>query len=455
MPPDDDGGDDSDGDNSSHTSFYSSSSSTYSESRSRRRGRSRDSIVIPYGRIAPTIDAKLKQEDLPTWDGNPNTAIEYFWKVQQQATLGGYIPSVLGYWLWLKLKEGSDVQNWFATLPFEEQSRMRGHWVDYLKGIKEGYLGRNWQFDIGEAYKAQYFRQPGHERELPKSFISRRIMYTRMLAKSDDGGPLEVHLVMARAPLAWRTILVLENIKSSSMLYTKAAEHEASLLDISRNCAQATNVITSDNLVSTLRKMGYTLDRAKFNNFPQNRRANLMFAEEEESLPVEDSKESFTARASTQEAPSNEDEILAKVFQVLKKRQRPPPPGGYMFPKNDHVTTKMGRLPPSPCKCCGSSNHWDKECPDYAVCQERLAKSSFNNEVEHKPEDEYYQSAYGILLSQRVASLQVDRTKLENPEKDFQSAVCSSMSDQSCHRRKTGIPPKRTTVSMVEIEDEA
>ena len=188
------------------------------------------------------------------------------------------------------------------------------------------------------------------------------------------------------------------------MLYTKAAEHEASLLDISRNRTQATNVITSENLVSTLRKMGYTLDRAKFNNFPPNRRANLTFAEEEESLPMEDSKESFTARISTQEASSNEDEILAEVFQVLKKRQCPPPAGGYMFPKNDHVTTKMGQLPPSPCKCCGSSNHWDKECPDYAVCQERSAKSSYNNEVEHKPEDEYYQSAYGIL--------QVDSTTL-------------------------------------------
>jgi len=69
--------------------------------------------------------------------------------------LGRYIPSALGYWLWLKLREGSDVQNWFATLSFPEQSRMRGHWVDYLKDIKEKYLGHNWQFDIGEAYKQQ------------------------------------------------------------------------------------------------------------------------------------------------------------------------------------------------------------------------------------------------------------------------------------------------------------
>lgn len=227
-------------------------------------------MVILYGHIAPTIDSKLKQEDLLTWDGNPNTAIEYFWKVQQQASLGGYILSALGYWLWLKLKEGSDVQNWFTTLSSEEQSRMRGHWVDYLKGIKEAYLGCNWQFDIGEAYKAQYFWQPGHKTELPKSFIARHIMYTRMLAKSDDRGPLEVHLVMARAPLAWRTILILENIKSSSMLYTKAAEHKASLLELSKNCSQLTNVITSENLVSTLRRMCYTLERTKFHNFPQN-----------------------------------------------------------------------------------------------------------------------------------------------------------------------------------------
>jgi hypothetical protein len=94
VAPDDDGMDGSD-DGSSDTSYYSSSASTYSRSGRRRRKRSRDSVVIPYGHIAPTIEPKLKQEDLPTWDSNPTTAIEYFWKVQQQAMLGGYIPSAL------------------------------------------------------------------------------------------------------------------------------------------------------------------------------------------------------------------------------------------------------------------------------------------------------------------------------------------------------------------------
>jgi len=177
--PDGSNGNSGGGGDSSPSSSRSSSSRDSRHSRHQHCSRSTSvSVDIPYGRIAPTINSKLKQEDLPTWDGNPNTVIEYFWKVQQQASLGGYIPSALGYWLWLKLKEGSDIQTWFATLSFAEQSKMRGHWVNYLKGIKENYLGHNWQFDIGEAYRQQYFRQPGHEKELPKTFITRRIMYT-------------------------------------------------------------------------------------------------------------------------------------------------------------------------------------------------------------------------------------------------------------------------------------
>ena len=300
---------------------------------------------------------------------------------------------------------------------------MRGHWVDYLKGIKEGYLGRNWQFDIGEEYNAQTFREPGHENELPKTFIARRIMYTRMLVKSDNGGPLEVHLVMSRAPLAWRTVLVLENIKTTLLLYMKAVEHQDTLLNISRNKPSTT--ITSENLVATLRRMGYTLQKPSFcHTFPSDRRAHLTMGELE--TPPDSSsaepKESYISAAETPEHSFDrtEDQILAEVYQVMKRRQRAPPPGGYMFGKNDHVTTKMGRLPPSPCKCCGSANHWDKECPDWAVYQERTAKSSYSNELGSDEVNEPYQSAYGILLSQRVAAMQVDESKITQ---GFETAV--------------------------------
>jgi len=245
------GGSSDNSDTNSLWKSYSSSSSSSTSSQSRRlRTRPEDDVIIPYETIPPTIKSELKPEDLPSWDGDHKMAIAYFWKVQERATLGGYIPQALGYWLWLKLKEGLDVQGWFSILLSHEQAKMHGHWVDYLRGIKEGYLGRQWQFDIGEEYKSQYFCQPGHENELPKTVIACRIMYTRMLAKLDNRGPLEVHLVMARAPLAWRMVLVLGHIKSTSTLYTKALEHQESLLTILRTKPSMT--IMTENLVTTL-----------------------------------------------------------------------------------------------------------------------------------------------------------------------------------------------------------
>ena len=117
--------------------------------------------------------------------------------------------------------------------------------------------------------------------------------------------------------------------------------------------------------------------------------------------------------------------MLREVYQVMQKRQRAPPPGGYMFSRNDHVTTKMGKLPPSPCHACGSSNHWDKECPDWEVYRAQVASTkrtarNIEKEPETEESDKLYQSAYSILLSQRLASTQIDLDRLSS---DFESAV--------------------------------
>jgi len=50
-----------------------------SDEESNQKGRA----IIPYGKIKPTIKAEIKQEQLPRWDGNPNTAVKYFLQIQQ------------------------------------------------------------------------------------------------------------------------------------------------------------------------------------------------------------------------------------------------------------------------------------------------------------------------------------------------------------------------------------
>jgi len=133
---------------------------------------------IPYGNLVATIRNELKQDQLPVWDSNKDTTIEYFWKIQQLAALEGDIPITLGYWLWKSLKENSRIWMWFTTFPFSEQSKMRTHYLHYLKGIKDNYLGQTWQINMNRKYEGQSFWQEGFERESPLAFIVRRIMHT-------------------------------------------------------------------------------------------------------------------------------------------------------------------------------------------------------------------------------------------------------------------------------------
>ena len=128
-----------------------------------------------------------------------------------------------------------------------------------------------------------------------------------------------------------------------------------------------------------------------------------------------------------------------------------------MFSRNDHITTKMGKLPPSPCHACGSDNHWDKECPDWEVYRARLsAKQKDAHSVEKNTDEgnKLYQSAYGILLSQRVAASQIDFNRVQS---DFDSAVhkeeaCAFIAGKIRCGHKTG---ERRKVTVEEIEDES
>ena len=260
----------------------------------------------PYGNMPASIKTELKVEQLPEWDGNHWTAIDYFWQIQQLAYLGGWLPEALGYWLWFRLKEGSAVRRWFVTLPVTHQSFMRSHYLRFLKGIKDGFLSHRWQLKMNNYYNSQTFRERGHERELPSEFIIRRIIYTRMLLTVDAGGPLEVFYIMRKAPVSWGPILLLSSIKDSSELYSRVTKHEEALLEAYR-VAKGGYTPSIDNIVTQLRHMGYVQER-----HPQPRRANAVeYAVSPESLPADN------MTPTSLEDLNSGQHILHEAYQVL------------------------------------------------------------------------------------------------------------------------------------------
>lgn len=329
---------------------------------------------------------------------------------------------------------------------------MRSHYIHYLKGIKELFLGKKWQMQMNVAFESQAFRQTGHEREAPSTFIARRIMYTCMLVAVEEGSPVEVFIIMQKAPISWGPIIVLETVKNTSMLYSRVTEHEAALSLAAKQ--ETSNVLTAENVVPVLRRMGYYLDRQRGTI---DRRAHLGVTPQGESKWVPEKRAYISELDDKNPDSTDPQDILKEAYQALGVRQRPPPKGGYPYPKNDQVTTKMGRLPPSPCKTCGSKNHWDKECPDWAISQARQERSAFSNETtEEGAEMEImYQSAFSALVSERLASEQVHLDKLN--DQDFESAVLLTLSSQGAERKTSEGCMQMTTprVTVEEVEDES
>lgn len=120
----------------------------------------------------------------------------------------------------------------------------------------------------------------------------------------------------------------------------------------------------------------------------------------------------------------------------------------------------MGKLPPSPCKCCGSANHWDKECPDWNTYLERARRSVNSAEAWQDDEsDKAYATAYSILLNERLSSQMIIQPELDDSaaRQGFKWAL--SFSQPSAEKTsKTSAAEvcnasRRTTIEEVDDDD--
>ena len=115
----------------------------------------------------------------------------------------------------------------------------------------------------------------------------------------------------------------------------------------------------------------------------------------------------------------------------------------------------MGRLPPSSCKVYGSANHWDKECPDWAIYKAKQLKSAYRIKVEEDQDlESYYSSIYSVLVTKQLA-LENGQLK-ESEQLDFETAVLENASNFHSQERKTSEPEtpwRQKTVLLEEVAD--
>ncbi|KZP21110.1 hypothetical protein FIBSPDRAFT_741208, partial [Athelia psychrophila] len=342
----------------------------------------------------PSIKTELKPEQLPTWDGQYDSAIQYFYEIQEFAALGGNIPQKMGFWLWKQFEKNSPVADWYAGLTSDLKAHMRAHYSNFIDTIQRYYLGSEWKQYIQLKYENQRFRQSGREKETPHQFIMRRILYTRMLLQVPPDSPAEVYYICAKNPVSWASLLNRDNIPDTAALQLRTRELHEALVD-SWGKANGGKAVTQDNLVSMLQRAGITVTSTKPTYRPYRQSQKQEPSTTATAYLVEAADENPEDEV---EALPNDDSIVHQAYATMQRQPPPSRRGPFPFDKCDHVHTTLGKRPAWPCRACGSSNHWDKECPMWDRFQAKVKKAMWVEKDDPNEDRTVYTQVYVALL---------------------------------------------------------
>ncbi|GJE91113.1 hypothetical protein PsYK624_072620 [Phanerochaete sordida] len=368
--------------------------------------------------LQPRIDLRLKLDDLPAWGGDFGTAIDYLVQVEGLAALGGHLPRQLGLALAMRFVPGSEVAKWFTTLPYWEKEAMRADYAEFLRRIRDNYLGPDWAFEQLQEYAEIKFRQSGEERETPCAFAHRRVICSRILnmVPTDDQGRIdgaaEVKEALRVFPIPWKTRLDPLNLKSSAELQLVLRRLSDSLVfefESYRKSRSDANRIHVRDLLPALDALQVSIP-----NDPRKKRSFRSFGSSKAASGSRESASHRVARvAEVKGDPASlsseeEDGQFAAAFAVIKSSQRRPSNSRYAFSKRDDFKSPL-RRPPVPCKACGSHKHWDAECPMAGAHRTlKEVKEVHALDTERPPEQaSLYDSMYESISRKYTASAYV------------------------------------------------
>lgn len=412
-------------------------------------------LPAPYGNHTPTIKTDLKLSDLPKWDGDFDTAIAYFHKISELASMGGDLPVALGFWLGQTLEKDSPVEEWYMALSPKWKTYMRAHYLNYVETIKYYFLGRPWQQKMQFELETQRFRQTGHEKETPHHYFIRRIRFVRMFLQVPPDSSDEVYHVTMNMPIGWNQHLTPATISDTTTLQLRARELQDALINSA--VSTAANLVTADNILAVLQKAGYQKGNGG-QGYTKSPSASSSYRRYNPRVPkvTAHAVEGTEPEEEELENTHNDPSIAHQAFAVMKRGEPPPSRRGpFPFDKQDQVHTSIGRLPAWPCRACGSANHWDRECPMWDRFQSKVKSAKWVEAGDPEEDGQLYTQVYQTFLAQIEDStcvLSEEREDADQPLAEKEAALNQASSVVSEGNTPTIL--RKSSVEDVEDEDQ-
>ncbi|KAJ3804522.1 hypothetical protein F5876DRAFT_53274 [Lentinula aff. lateritia] len=173
---------------------------------------------------------RLKQDTVPTWDGDTNTIVRWIKRVNDLAKksrkLCKQLGSIVPRWL-----EGS-AQYWYYSLPLSHRDHLETDWELLRDEIAAYYMNRRWMETMRRKANRASYREAGHPRETPSEYYIRKSELLTTVYELVDSEIISE--IMEGAPANWSTILSTKDYDTVLDFQTAIKFYEDTLLELER-----------------------------------------------------------------------------------------------------------------------------------------------------------------------------------------------------------------------------
>jgi hypothetical protein len=354
------------------------------------------------------LNAKVNIKDLLKWGGDYHGAVDWAFDIQRYVDMSELVAENLGYYLPGTLEKKSSAQRFYDMMPSDWKRFMTSSYLRFVWAFKEMFLTERWVVEMTHYADRQMYRQRGHESEDPLAYLGRRLRYIRVLGLADEGSPREITELLRTAPPAWKSILDMSSI--TAILKTAAYQFDQ-LDELARVGQRSSGAMSDGDLIRKLTGSGFLRDgstsgaRRPFVPRVQGSRGARLAITDGDGADGDASHAYITELEEQQDAleypddgrqdeviqsDSNHDDAVGQAYVNVRKNSGSQSNSKYPFPKRDEVRTPTGQKPPSPCRHCGSAEHWNRECPTRDMHLAQMKATGNRVEVD----DPVYEKAY-------------------------------------------------------------
>ena len=177
------------------------------------------------------FDPKLKTDDIPEWDGNPDTLLRWIKKVQEIANRSAYCHEQIGLLAPARFKGRAD--QWYRFLEPGYKQQIQTDWDTLRVAVSRHFLNLHWFNTQTTKALAASYRQSGHHSERPTDYFYRKL---ELLQTVNDWTDLQlIQEILKNAPDYWKTIINTTNMTDLMQLQDALQLHEHTLLKDPRN----------------------------------------------------------------------------------------------------------------------------------------------------------------------------------------------------------------------------